>query len=273
MLKPADPAPVALDVADRVARLTMTRPRNRNSFTEEFDAAMRASLNEIARRDDVGAVILTGTDGVFSAGGDIKGMVARHEAGDVAPEDMRRRLYAINEWVAQLRDLELPVIAAVDGPAYGGGFALALTADFVLCSPTARFCASFCRIGLVPDCAIMYSLPRIVGVQRATEILATGRPVDAEEAVKLGIALEIHAAEALQPAADALAARLATASPTAFALTKRITGQSLDLTPAQLLEMEAAAQAICLASEYHADAVRRFTRKEPLAFNWEATTG
>ena len=107
------------------------------------------------------------------------------------------------------------MIAAVDGAAYGAGFSLALAADFVLVTPRARFCMSFMRIGLVPDCGAFYTLPRIVGAQRARELILSAREVGAQEALSLGIAMEQHESAALMPRALALAASFAGASPLA----------------------------------------------------------
>ncbi|WP_288903972.1 enoyl-CoA hydratase/isomerase family protein [uncultured Sneathiella sp.] len=257
-------------VEDGIATITMTRPDRRNAFTQELQDYLSNVVSEITRRDDIDAVVLRGSGGCFSGGGDIKGMLKNQPKDGQPGADYRKRFYAINDWIQRLRNLEVPVIAAVDGAAYGGGFALALCADFVLCSPTARFCSVFCRIGAVPDCGIMYVLPRMIGMQRAKEIMYTGRPVFAEEAKEIGIAFAVHPADELLDAAMTLAKRLQLASRKSLALTKRITNQSLDLDSQSLLEMEAAAQEICFNTDYNRDAVARFTRKEPLLFNWES---
>ena len=259
-----------MTVVDGIATIVMTRPERRNAFSQDLQDFLSSKVSEITNRDDIDAVVLTGSGGCFSAGGDIKGMLEHQPKEGKPGADYRKRIYAINDWIQRLRNLEVPVIAAVDGAAYGGGFALALCADFVLCSPTARFCSVFCRIGAVPDCGIMYVLPRMIGMQRAKEIMYTGRPVLAEEAKEIGIAFAIHPADELVAAALTLAKRLQFSSRKTFALTKRITNQSLDLDQQSLLEMEAAAQEICFNTDYNKDAVARFTRKEPLLYNWEA---
>lgn len=265
-----DTAVAEMTVTDGIATITMTRPKQRNAFTQELRDFLSAKVTEIAGRRDIDVVIITGSGGSFSGGGDIKGMLKNQPKEGQPGADYRKRIYAINDWIQRLRNLEVPVIAAVDGAAYGGGFSLALCADFILCSPTARFCSVFCRIGAVPDCGIMYVLPRMVGLQRAKEIMYTGRPIPAEEATEIGLAFDIHPAEELQDAALAFAKRLQPASRKAFALTKRITNQTFELDSQSLLEMEAAAQEICFTTDYNKDAVARFTRKEPLLYNWES---
>ncbi|MCR9213005.1 MAG: enoyl-CoA hydratase/isomerase family protein [Proteobacteria bacterium] len=265
-----DTAVAEMTVENGIATITMTRPKQRNAFTQELQDFLSSKVKEIAGRTDIDVVIITGSGGSFSGGGDIKGMLKNQPKEGQPGADYRKRIYAINDWIQRLRNLEVPVIAAVDGAAYGGGFSLALCADFILCSPTARFCSVFCRIGAVPDCGIMYVLPRMIGLQRAKEIMYTGRPIPAEEAKEIGLAFAIHPAEELAEAALTLAKRLQPASRKTFALTKRITNQTFELDSQTLLEMEAAAQEICFTTDYNKDAVARFTRKEPLLFNWES---
>lgn len=261
---------IDFEVVDGIAIATMARPKQRNAFTPEFLSCMENIIAEIKGRQDVDALILTGTDGVFCAGGDVKGMVERHKSGGAPADEIRERLYTLHDWIQPLRNLNIPVIAAVDGPAYGGGFGLALCADFILASESASFCSVFCRIGLMPDCAVLFTLPRMVGMQRAKEIMYTGRPLDAAEAKDIGIVMDVHPAGSLQDEALALARRMQQGSRVAFGLTKRIANQTFDVDANGLVEMEAAGQAICLGSHYHADAVGRFVEKQPLKFNWEA---
>lgn len=261
---------ITLDVKDGIATMTMARPKQRNPFTPEFKERIAALMLEIQSRNDIDVLILTGSGGVFSAGGDIKSMVARAQ-GDAPPPDFNRsRMYTLHHWLQAFRTLELPVIAAVDGPAFGGGFALALCCDLVLATPRTRFCSVFGRIGLVPDCSVFFTLPRIVGLQRAKELMFTCRVVEATEAKDLGIVMELHEHDDLSAAALKLAKRMQKGSKAALGITKRITNQAFDLDANALVEMEAAAQAICAASDYHKDAAKRFVEKEPLLFNWDA---
>ena len=263
-------SPIDFSVEDGIAVVVMARPKQRNAFSPKFQEDFRAIVDECRTRDDINAVVLSGMDGVFSAGGDIKGMVARAQEGGYPPEFMRNRLYNTHRMLQDFRNMEKPVIAAVDGPAYGGGFGLALCADFILASERAVFCSVFCRIGAIPDYGVLFTLPRMVGLQRAKELMATGRPVDANEAKAIGIAMDVYPAERLHDEAMSLARRMQDASAGAFGITKRIANQAFDNDADALLEMEAAGQAICLAGDYHKDAVNRFVEKRPLRFNWEA---
>jgi 2-(1,2-epoxy-1,2-dihydrophenyl)acetyl-CoA isomerase len=163
--------------------------------------------------------------------------------------------------------LDKPVVAAVDGAAYGAGFSLALAADFIVASTRARFAMSFVRMGVVPDCAAFYTLPRVVGVQRAGELMLSGREVSAQEALRLGIATELVEPDALQARAQAIARSFVGASPVALSLIKRSLSLAASDLPS-LLEQEANAQALAMGTPEHREAVRCFLEKKPLPFQW-----
>ena len=173
-------------------------------------------------------------------------------------------------WLEQLVHLDKPVIAAVDGAAFGAGFGLALAADLVIASTRAKFSMAFMKIGLVPDFGALYTLPRIVGLQRAKEIIYSARTVAADEAVSLGIALEAVEAEALPDRARAIATSLAAASPTAFMLSKRALNVSQLNDFRTMLDMELTSQSVAFATPEHGDAVDAFLDKRPPAFEWPA---
>jgi 2-(1,2-epoxy-1,2-dihydrophenyl)acetyl-CoA isomerase len=256
-------------VADGVATLTMSRPEARNALSTEMKAAFEAAVPRLAADPDVRAVVLTGAGGAFCAGGDLRGMLAaREQKLDV--QGWRQRMTSLHPWVRALIELDKPLIAAVDGAAYGAGFSLALMADFVIASPRARFCMSFMKVGLVPDCAAMYTLPRVVGVQRARELVLSAREVGAEEALKLGIAMEVVPADRLLNRAQALAHSFTGASALAVSLVKRELGMALATDLQTALAAEGDHQALCFQSPYHVDAVKAFLDKQPAAFQWPA---
>lgn len=219
-------------------------------------------------RDDaqVHTVILTGAGGAFCSGGDISQMMDASQAG----LPWRQRMRSLHQWFPELVNLEKPVIAAVDGPAFGAGLSLALAADFVLCTRRAKFCAVFGRIGLVPDLGAMHMLPRIVGLQKAKELVFTARTVQAEEARSLGMVYEIvEDGEALQAAAVALARRFGEASTAAIGMAKTAMNQAFELDARAMAELEAYAQTMCRGSDYHQEAVQRFKDKQPTRFDWD----
>jgi 2-(1,2-epoxy-1,2-dihydrophenyl)acetyl-CoA isomerase len=252
-----------LEVADGVATITMNRPQARNALDAAMKDAFADLVPRVAADESVRAVVLTGAGGAFCAGGDLRAFqtLALDNAG------WRQRMKNAHAWFARLLSLDRAVVAAVDGPAFGAGFSLALAADFVVASPRARFCLSFMRLGLVPDFGALHTLPRVVGVQRAKELMLSARELPAEEAKALGIVLEIAPQEQLLQRAQALAASFVHASPLAVSLVKR----ALAAGPTDLhtmLELEADAQALCFGSEAHKAALARFLDKQPALFQW-----
>lgn len=155
------------------AVLTLNRPAARNALDMDLRNALAKALPEIRDDATVRAVVLTGAGGHFCAGGDIRAIAAGQGNADVF--EGRNRILSMQRWFDGLVDLEKPVIAAVDGVAFGAGLSLALAADFVLASPRATFCAVFARLGYVPDLGGMYLLPRAVGLARAKALAFSAR--------------------------------------------------------------------------------------------------
>jgi 2-(1,2-epoxy-1,2-dihydrophenyl)acetyl-CoA isomerase len=255
---------VLYEVANGVATLTLNRPAQKNAI----DAAMRDEiaqcLQSLQRDRGVRALVLAGAGGAFCAGGDLRAI--RDANLDV--ETARQRLKESHAWLTTLLDLDRPVVAAVDGAAFGAGFSLALAADFVVASPRARFCLSFLRVGLVPDYGAFHTLPRIVGVQRAKELMLSAREVGAEEAKALGIVGELVPSECVLARAQAIAASFVHASPLAVSVVKRAMAAAPAADLQAMLELEADAQALCFNTAAHRDAVSRFLDKQPPLFQW-----
>ena len=258
---------ITFEQRDGIGIITMNQPKRRNALSPEMRADFSKLLPSLQFNMGLGAIILKGTEGVFCAGGDLKALAENLGKRDTSLD--RQRFYHHHEWFQKLLNLEIPVIAAVDGAAYVAGFSIALSADFILCSDRAKMCCVFPRIGLVPDLGAFFTLPRMVGLQRAKEIMFTGRPLDAQEAKELGIAMEVHGTDYLMDATMELAGRLCKANTRAIGATKRIVNQSFNLDAQALIEMEAAAQAVQLSSDYHQNAIKGFLDKQPLAYDWE----
>jgi len=251
------------ELRDHVALVTLNRPEARNALDEVMRRELPQLLQQVREDDGIRALVLHGAGDNFCAGGDLRAMNAKPRTA----WQSRQRIHALHEWLPAWANLEKPVIAAVDGAAFGGGFSLALMSDFVLATPRARFCQVFARIGLVPDMAAMYLLPRIVGLQRAKELMFSARVLPADEAARMGIVFALHEPQDLLPQAVALARSFTEASPVALGLTKNILNQSFQLDQRALAELESYAQGLCMDSDYHRDAVRRFLDRQPLAFS------
>ena len=243
--------------------IRINRPERRNAFDLEVREGLADAVMEARDDDGVRAVVITGTQGVFCAGGDLK---ALSEAKRPVFKD-RERIRRLHTWFHELVNLEKPVIAAVDGPAFGGGFNLALACDFVIASERARFCAVFGRMGMVPDLGGLFLLPRIVGLQRAKDLVFSAREVQVDEAMQMGIVFRKVAHEQLEQNALALAERYHSASTEALGIAKNILNRSFNLDQDTLAELEASAQALALHTAYHDQAVANFLGKRGLAFD------
>ncbi len=253
---------VTLDLLDCVALVTLNRPEQLNALDLEVRHDIDDVLARVRSDAAVRAVVLTGAGRAFCAGGDVRSM----PTGSGAAEAGRRRLADHTQWLEALIGLDRPVVAAVHGAAYGAGFSLALAADFVVAASNARFCASFPRLGLVPDCGAHWLLPRVVGMQRAREILFTTRELGAIEARDLGIVLQVVEAPTLVERAVAFARGFCEASPMSMALSKEILRSAWTTDLHTVLGMEASAQGIAFSTDYHQAAAARFRARETQPF-------
>lgn len=250
-----------------VATLTLNRPASLNALSRQMADELTDALTRLAAEPQLRVLVLRGAGDAFCAGGDVRDM-AGHGARQAteALEGMAR----YRRLVLALHGFPRPVIAAVDGVAFGAGMSLALLADIVLLSDRARLCMVFQRMGLMPDCAALYTLPRLVGLQQAKALALSAREIDAAEAQAMGLALEVLPWRSLHARANELAAAIAKGSPTALSLTKQALDASLQSDLPTMLAMEASAQAIALASEAHRIAAQAFVRKEEPTYVWPA---
>ena len=178
-------ADLLFELADGVALITLNRPQAMNAFEGAMREDLLARLQEVATDRAVRCVVITGVGNAFCTGGNIAGMAELQANDDVATIEQRMRTGG--EVVRLMREMDKPVIAAVNGAAAGGGLNLALACDMRFAAPKARFSASFVKIGLVPDWGGHYLLTRMVGTARAMELMMSGERLDAEEALRLGL--------------------------------------------------------------------------------------
>ncbi|MES2248084.1 MAG: enoyl-CoA hydratase/isomerase family protein [Pseudomonadota bacterium] len=258
---------IQYELHDGIGLLTLNRPRQRNPLSVQMRDELASLMPVLAHDPSLKALIVTGAGDNFCGGGDISGM--RKPVTARTPAEGRNTIRDVQAWLPQFVGLEKPVIAAVDGVCYGAGFSLALAADFIVCTPRARFCQAFVRVGLVPDFSAIYLLPRTVGLHKAKELMFTGRVVDADEAKSLGIVFEVHQPESLMSAAMAIAGRFRDAPTESIGVTKTLLNQSFQSDERLMGELEGFASATVKTLPYHQEAVERFLAKQPPRFDWD----
>jgi enoyl-CoA hydratase/carnithine racemase len=249
-------------VRDAIGVVVLNRPDKRNAFTDQMRNEFIAALEQVAADKVIRAVVLTGAGKAFCAGGDIAGMQQRMNAapGEVAFNGWARQ-QIVHRAQAALHEMPKPVIAAVNGPASGLGADVALACDFVIASERGSFAWSYIHRGIVADGGGLYFLPRRVGLAKAKELIFSGRTVDLDEALALGIADRKTVAETLLDDAVAWATELSHGSPVALALTKKILNQSFESHAEQVFAQGSQAQGICYTSTEHRNSVLAFLAK------------
>ncbi|MGW4553898.1 enoyl-CoA hydratase/isomerase family protein [Streptomyces sp. NPDC004365] len=247
-----------------VRRLTLNRPDALNAITPGLREDLIRGFLDASADPDVRAVVLTGTGRGFCAGADLRGEAA---GGERIPGDVARTLRrGAQRLIAAVLDCEKPVIAAVNGTAAGLGAHLALACDLVLAAESARFIEVFVRRGLVPDGAGAYLLPRLVGPQRAKELMFFGDALTAPEAERLGLVNRVVPADALEKTAREWAERLAAGPTRALALTKQPVNASLETDRATAFAAEAAAQEINMTTADAREGVASFVERRGASF-------
>lgn len=256
------------DRRDHIAILTLDRPETMNALGLDGDGAeFRAACDAINADQSVRCVILTGAGRAFSAGGDVKAMLARE--GNFAGNGVQiRQGYRSNIHLIlrALESLDVPLIAAVNGAAIGLGCDLACLADIRLASDKAKFGVTFLKIGIIPGDGGAWLLPRTIGMSRAAELFYTGDVVDAATAADWGLVSRVVPHETLLEAALDLGRRIAQQPPHALRMTKMLLRQGRKVDYDTMLEMSAATQALSHLTEDHIEGVSALIEQRPAAF-------
>jgi 2-(1,2-epoxy-1,2-dihydrophenyl)acetyl-CoA isomerase len=255
------------EIRDHVSHITLDRPEALNALTPALRDRLIGLLGEASGDADVRAVVLTGTGRGFCAGADLRGGAATAER---VPGDVARTLrLGAQRLVAAVLDCEKPVIAAVNGTAAGLGCHLAYACDLVLAAESAKFIEIFSRRGLVVDGAGAYLLTRLIGPQRAKELIFFGDDLPAAEAARLGLVNRVVPADKLAATAADWAARLAAGPTLALGLGKRLVNHALDADRTGCLAEEALAAEVNMFSEDGQEGLRAFAeRRAPRFRGW-----
>jgi len=253
---------------DTILIVTMNHPETRNALTgntavEEF----LALCQQVNQDTSIRAIILTAQGTVFSSGGNLKDMQRYFEERPPADATRNEYRHGIQQLTRQFYNIEVPVIAAVNGAAIGAGLDLACMCDIRIAAKSAKFAESFIRVGLIPGDGGAWLLPRIVGKSKAAELAFTGDMLNAAEALETGLVSQVVADDELLDTALALAQRIARNPADILRMTKRLLRESDMGSLETVLELSAAFQAIAHQSTNHEEAVRAFLEKRTPNFD------
>ena len=254
------------DPSPGVRVITLDRPHRLNAMSGELISDLHRAIDDAAAEEECRVVVITGAGRGFCAGLDLKDPPSfRRGTANVSPQARMHVQQAIAALVPKLRNLRQPVIAAVNGPASGGGLALALASDIRIAAASATFNAAFVRIGLSGcDIGVSWLLPRLIGAGRSHELLLTGRLVDAAEADRIGLVNRVVPDGAVLDAALATAAEITANSPMGVWMTKEVAWSQLEVGSLQAgIDLENRTQIMTTFTRDHHEQVTAFLTKRP----------
>lgn len=247
---------IKYELVNGVGYITLNIPEKLNALRPEMKAELVDLLRTIRGDYEVRALVITGEGRAFCAGGDVSSM------GDkLKNNEGRDRMRLGCDWIKELVSLEKPVIAAVNGYAFGAGLSIALACDFIIASEKGSFQSSFVNIGLVPDMAHVWALPKRIGMGKAKEMAYTGRTVRAAEALEIGLADKVVPPEQLMDEARAMAEQLAQGPTYVIGLIKSLFRSAYNTSFQEYLDTEVNLQAAAFHTQDHVMAVKAFLEK------------
>ena len=247
-----------------IVTITLNRPERLNAFVGHMRRDLAEALEEAGSDPSVRVVVVTGAGRAFCAGGDVNFMAELVERND--SEEFARLLGAARRVILGIRHMTKPVIASINGPASGAGFNLALACDLRIASTNASFSQSFVKLGFHPDWGGSYFLPRMVPSNIACELFFLGDPIDAQQALQLGLVNRVVAPEELEAGTRGLAERLRDSAGVSIAAAKQAVYASEHDSLETMLQYEVDAQLRCFESEDGREGVRAFLEKRPPKF-------
>jgi 2-(1,2-epoxy-1,2-dihydrophenyl)acetyl-CoA isomerase len=253
---------VEVHIKNNVATLRLNRPEVFNSFNREMALRLQRELDACETNPEVRAIVITGEGKAFCAGQDLMEVTSP----DLNPGFKKILEEHYNPIITRIRNIEKPIIAAVNGVAAGAGANIALACDVVVASERASFIQAFSKIGLIPDSGGTFFLPRLIGFQKASAIMMLGDKIPAEEAEKLGMIYKVFFAEDFNAEVSVLAENLANMPTKALGMTKRLLNQSLTKDLKSQLEMESKLQIEAAHSDDYSEGVSAFVEKRKPIF-------
>jgi len=253
---------ITTELKDKIAYLTLNRPEVFNSFNREMALLLQNELDAAEKNPEVRAIVITGNGKAFCAGQDLKEVTSP----ELNPGFKKILEEHYNPIISRIRKIEKPIIAAVNGVAAGAGANIALACDVVIASENASFIQAFSKIGLVPDSAGTFFLPRLIGFQKASALMMLGDKVSALEAEKLGMVYKVVSSENFIDEVNNIATTMANMPTKALGLTKRLLNNSLESSLEEQLALESKLQIEAAQSEDYAEGVDAFVNKRKPEF-------
>jgi enoyl-CoA hydratase/carnithine racemase len=242
-----------------VGTILLNRPDRRNAFTFEMIEAWAALLQDAQRDEDVAVIVVRGAGEDFCAGADLGGRFAELGTTPLGQKEALRE--HVQRIPLQLDAMDKPVLAAINGVAYGAGLDMALLCDMRIAGRSARLCESYIRVGLMPGAGAAWLLPRLVGLPKALELLLTGDEIDGEEAARIGLVNHVVDDDAVVPRTYELAERLAAGPPVATRMLKRLVRQSAGTDLRTALELASSQLAVIRTTDDSAEALTAFRER------------
>ena len=261
---PRDTDDILYNVEGHVATITLHRPEELNAFSPELLAGWEAYLRDAAQDEQVRVVVVTGSGRAFSAGGNMKRRAERDSAPDASRNPVVRRnslRYEVHRIPQALQYLDKPYIAAVNGAAAGGGMDMACQADIRFAAESARFIMSYVRVGLIPGDGGAWLLPRLVGTATALDLIWSGRAVDADEALRIGLVSRVIPDDRLMDETYTYAEQLASGPPITMQTAKRLVHRGASTPFLESLEAAQAAMTMVQSTEDAKEGPRAFAEK------------
>lgn len=242
---------------DHAGVITLNRPEKRNAINGTLVEELGECIHHCGTENNVKSIILTGSGKCFCSGGEVM---------ERTPSEMKSGLANIHTVFLEIHRIPKPVIAAVNGPAVGAGFALALVCDIVIAAGSASFNPRYIEVGVSPDCGLSYTLPRLIGNKRAAWLLFTGESVDAHRGYEMGFVNQVSADDQLMNAAHSLAMRLSRSATLAIAKTKELIGLSWNHSLETQMECERQSIGLLSLTADNAEAITAFQQKRAPEF-------
>lgn len=257
---------IIFTVEKSIARIALNRPEAYNAFSDIMLSELSDVIDYIHKDKKIRVVVITGTGKAFCSGGDVKAMVERCQSGLTFQE--RRDIIRNNQavMVQKIKSIHQPVIAAINGVAVGAGCSLALACDLRIASDKAKLGLVFVKRGLIPDWGANYFLPRLIGISNALELVLTGRIIDAQTALRMGLVNKVVTHEELEESVNQICEEIAQNAPLAVTGAKDAVYYGAIHDLASSLEYDAYVQSMCQLTEDHKEGVMSFVEKRPAIF-------